>query len=170
MLERYFKQELFAFCFWWCTNPPPVSHQPFGFLHTIIRLRNCWQCGLQRLKKLTLKKHPQIEGQAKPGWQGRCGVNHWECWATSTPRSQMILTDQSWHTVELWVIWTLSLPRFHSAWLQMEDVFLKWENHTETAINSVLFYLSLKFPVGGTKAAGVLPGDRHSLMREEILE
>lgn len=85
------------------------------------------------------------------GWQWPCSDNQWECWAKPGPRSQMILTDQSWHTVELWVIGALSLPRFHSAWLQMEDVFLKWENHTETAINSGSFFPSLKFPVGRTK-------------------
>lgn len=126
---------------WLLFNDSYISRQDTG--------RTLWPTEDTFVKKKTSTNRRTYKRKA--GWQGRCGVNHWECWAMYIPRSQMILTDQSWHTVELWVIWALSLPRFHSAWLQMEDVLLKWENDTETAINSVLLYLSPKFPVGRRK-------------------
>lgn len=77
----------------------------------------------------------------------------------SCEQTKMILTDQSWHAVELRVIGALSLPRFHFARLQMEDFFLKWKNHMETAINSALFILSLWFPCVGKMRHKCAPSD-----------
>lgn len=66
----------------------------------------------------------------------------------------MILTDQSRHAVELRVIRALSLPRFHFPRLQMEDLLLRWENQTETAINLALFILSHAIPPRGQERGG----------------
>lgn len=89
-------------------------------------------------------------------------------------QTQMILTDQSWHAVELRVIGALSLPRFHFARLQMEDFFLKWKNHMEAAINSPLFILSLWFPCVGKTSQRMcslwLLWDICGLMGDEVLE
>lgn len=92
----------------------------------------------------------------------------------SCDQTQIILTDQSWHAVEIRVVGALSLSRFHFAWLQMEDFFLKWKNHMETAINSVLFILSLWFPCAGKMRQGMcflwLLWDLYGLMGDEVLE
>lgn len=56
----------------------------------------------------------------------------------------MILTDQSRHAVQFWVIWALPFPRILIAWLQAEDVLLPHNNKNTENVNCLECICSVK--------------------------